>query len=1032
MKKLLYALLLFSLTSVAQTLPGDFLNADSRIPDIPQSPEVAAFEKYGSLPVNLYTGSPSIAIPVYTLQGHEMNFPISLTYDASGIKVDQIATNVGLGWNLNFGGVVSRNVQGQADFNIVSGGFYTIVSNVTRQALDSVYSGGYDRIFGTSDGGSRRAIYENYQLGLIDFQADTFSFNVNGLSGTMIIDYEQPIGASSYAVYCVENPDIKAEFIGLDSWKITNTDGTSYFFDRAERTRHSFTGTGPNALEYEEEYSSAWYLTKIVSPNGLDEFDLTYGPSVYWQTENHRDRHHKSVMTYYNPNACASNGTITQPEIPIVNDYKKQQFNLTSISHNGVTVLTTELNNETTNERADLSGMRYYEKLIIKDEFTDPLLEVDLNLSYFQKNSSQTNKEDNSRLRLDSISFYRNPASNDKKTYVFDYYEPNNFPSRDNNGVDFWGYYTGSGTDGAPLVPSTTEFPFPAPGIDRSPDFFHTKKGTLKSITYPTEGKTTFTYEAHKVPTGPGAPNGVVGGLRIAKQETETLDINGISANEIKYYYYGDIVADVNGDPNLITVGLASGDTEIGEAIVQQDLIFTQIKTVWDVTDPCGNIHPKKYYQHANNRSAQVPNAVTYTHVSEVVFKGTEFIGCTVNKFYNESYDAEGLITRPFYNEKLLNGELNESMVYDSNLNLKRAAVNTYENLLLGVPENFPEFNGIFLYAPDGTDPSGDPYVYEPACKDAAGSDFKYYPATILQCLANNNQAAPSAINYKINKYTYNQYHKRLLQSVNKSYEGSSFLEQNTNYVYQDTANLKHYFPVEIKTTDSKGKENKTEIIYVADLPGTAIMDTLIFRNQIAEPVEVKQYYNANLLSRQKKNFTVAGTSINGFNKQIIRPDSIEVAKAGDAYETRRIYHSYDSHGNLTEVSQPNGSYTYYIWGYNGKLLLAEIKNKPPGNIPPGIQNVISAAQTTSNTENSSGEEDTLRTQLETIRNQSYFGESQVTTFTYDPGIGVTSVADPRSYVMYYQYDEHNRLKSVTDADGNLIGANEYSFRINN
>ena len=75
-----------------------------------QSPAVAAFEKDGASPVNLYSGTPNISIPIYSLQGNEMSMPISLTYDASGIKVDHIATNIVLGSNLNFGGVVSRTV----------------------------------------------------------------------------------------------------------------------------------------------------------------------------------------------------------------------------------------------------------------------------------------------------------------------------------------------------------------------------------------------------------------------------------------------------------------------------------------------------------------------------------------------------------------------------------------------------------------------------------------------------------------------------------------------------------------------------------------------------------------------------------------------------------------------------------------------------------------------------------------------------------------------------------------------------------
>ncbi|MCK4662468.1 MAG: hypothetical protein KAT68_06365, partial [Bacteroidales bacterium] len=65
--------------------------------------------------VNLYTGVPSINLPLYKLQTKEFSLPISLSYNASGIKVEQVASWVGLGWSLNAGGVVTRVVNGSPD-----------------------------------------------------------------------------------------------------------------------------------------------------------------------------------------------------------------------------------------------------------------------------------------------------------------------------------------------------------------------------------------------------------------------------------------------------------------------------------------------------------------------------------------------------------------------------------------------------------------------------------------------------------------------------------------------------------------------------------------------------------------------------------------------------------------------------------------------------------------------------------------------------------------------------------------------------
>lgn len=81
----------------------------------PPTPEVAGMNLYGNIPVNEYTGTPDISIPLYTLKSGQIELPITLSYHASGIKVAQEATWVGLGWNLLAGGCVTLNAVGNVD-----------------------------------------------------------------------------------------------------------------------------------------------------------------------------------------------------------------------------------------------------------------------------------------------------------------------------------------------------------------------------------------------------------------------------------------------------------------------------------------------------------------------------------------------------------------------------------------------------------------------------------------------------------------------------------------------------------------------------------------------------------------------------------------------------------------------------------------------------------------------------------------------------------------------------------------------------
>lgn len=56
---------------------------------IPPSPEASALAKYGNMPVSFYTGVQQVSIPIYTVQSGDIQVPITLSYHASGIRVDE-------------------------------------------------------------------------------------------------------------------------------------------------------------------------------------------------------------------------------------------------------------------------------------------------------------------------------------------------------------------------------------------------------------------------------------------------------------------------------------------------------------------------------------------------------------------------------------------------------------------------------------------------------------------------------------------------------------------------------------------------------------------------------------------------------------------------------------------------------------------------------------------------------------------------------------------------------------------------------
>jgi len=80
----------------------------------PSQPEVQSFEPVGTTQmVDLFTGDFNYNIPLFNLPGPNGGYPVNLAYHA-GVTMDDEASWVGLGWNINVGSL-NRNLRGLPD-----------------------------------------------------------------------------------------------------------------------------------------------------------------------------------------------------------------------------------------------------------------------------------------------------------------------------------------------------------------------------------------------------------------------------------------------------------------------------------------------------------------------------------------------------------------------------------------------------------------------------------------------------------------------------------------------------------------------------------------------------------------------------------------------------------------------------------------------------------------------------------------------------------------------------------------------------
>ncbi|HEX8577801.1 MAG TPA: hypothetical protein VF677_16070, partial [Flavobacterium sp.] len=196
-----------------------------------KSPEAAAFLRYGEYPVDLSTGVPGISIPIYTIDSHGFKLPITLNYHASGIKVDQEATWVGLGWNLNAGAQIILSVRDDVD----EGNDYPDFPTPSQLEYWNQHPYAFD------------SPYFNNQLGESKIR-DVYQFSSPTANGSFYIRDRNRNDAVVFP------PDaFRVDSAGDGGFRITDPSGNIYFFNSTREVSYG-------RFTPRDTYNSAWYV----------------------------------------------------------------------------------------------------------------------------------------------------------------------------------------------------------------------------------------------------------------------------------------------------------------------------------------------------------------------------------------------------------------------------------------------------------------------------------------------------------------------------------------------------------------------------------------------------------------------------------------------------------------------------------------------------------------------------------------------------------------------------------------------------
>lgn len=147
--------------------------------------------------------------------------------------------------------------------------------------------------------------------------------------------------------------------------------------------------------------------------------------------------------------------------------------------------------------------------------------------------------------------------------------------------------------------------------------------------------------------------------------------------------------------------------------------------------------------------------------------------------------------------------------------------------------------------------------------------------------------------------------------------------------------------------------------------------------------------------------------------------------------QTEITYDLYDTKGNILQYSEKGTKPTVIIWGYNQTQPIAKIEGAIYNQVSAYVSAIITASDA-DNTQGTDQSEQALIGALDLFRNNPALSGYQITTYTYNPLIGVTSITPPSGVREVYKYDSANRLESVKDINGNLLKEYQYKYKSKN
>lgn len=957
----------------------------------------------------LCNGQLMLDIPLMELKGKGYDLPISLMFYNGDVTFETEASPIGLGWALIAGGVITKTIRGVDDFE-------------SRLSNDHFSNGNYlyERL---SDWRNHTEFASDIR---VDPMPDEYTYSIPGHSGTIEVSMEgnttimEPYPDESYKIETTDR-----------GYCMTTDDGTKFHFETAEYKSDGFITT-----------STSWFLTRIVTTKG-GIFTFNYADEEYVDLTSREGV--ESFRKY-----------LTKRITSIVSDFGSVIFQAANRRDRG--------SYGNCNITPGLESKRI-NNIELRDENNNFVKGFHLDnaglISY--SHAPDDNLWIRYRHNLSSITQY-DANGIELPPYQFSYsYKFGNSrlaelaPNTNNYDLDVtsnsWSARIGAQAyvnlkeNGDPycfmMYPDTPYSYLEGLTIRNESsgatanDYF-----CLTNVIYPTGATEEFHYENHTFNSinhtyQPSSYDTKIHGKRLASRTCYSPEL--CKTTEYIYKLH---------DAEYNVIGQHSG-------IMTNPSIHgaTYYSPQYDPTRSSSYLEATRLTSEKAFNTFMGP-PVSYTEVEEIekTLYGT-ILNRTIHYFEPQivSPPENFLFVKPSQNQAPYlvsvgnwiygkkTGYLNHMSGYNNtNLTYMAYPVGEFYNVAYIINKPLKE---VFI-GKDGKVRSIKEYTY------THGDNYTKYGYKLVSKNSNDSyNPGSSNVNYSIDlisKFDYITKRSRLraIDTTLYFYDGNrcdSICElysvdynkgrvATTNYSRSnDRKTTKYYFPNDILNTI--GNTSSPEITAINDmLEKNIIADpikTIVKRNGVIIGGECRDYQSISDVPMLKSIYKLKNSNSNRDIQPRVSGNDIDYL--ADLYKEGEILR-YDNNQNPEHIKINETQDRIYVWGYGGRFPIAVIDNLDY-NTYSTLTPLRYRLQELTNFRKIETEQDCLNLRITNEGIRSLLpGGAHVTTFTYDPYIGITSEIDDANLGIIYTYDSFGRLSAKYDAYYNKT--EEYNYNL--